>query len=385
VSAVDLPKAPLETGRRGVSAYRVMALAGDGVGPEIVAAAQRVLAAVAERYEFTLAYQEGLIGGRAIDELGLPMEDGLAERCRTCDAVLLGAVGGPKWDTTDPAKPRPEQGLLGMRKGLELFANLRPVKSFAALAATSTIKPEVIAGVDIVVVRELTGGVYFGKSERVGDTAYDTMLYTDAECDRLLDYAFRLAAQRRGLVHSVDKANVLESSRLWRAAALRAGPARSGGGGGGARPPAPRRPDVELRHMLVDNCAMQLIREPRQFDVIATENLFGDILSDEAAMLTGSIGMLPSASVGAGGVSLYEPIHGSAPDIAGRGIVNPCATILSAAMMLDLSLGEAAAARAVEAAVEAALAAGARTADIAAAGEPVLTTDEMTDRVIAAL
>ena len=352
------------------AAYRVMVLAGDGVGPEIVAAAQRVLAAAATRFDFALTYEHGLIGGVAIDELGLPMEGGLADRCRACDAVLLGAVGGPRWDTTDPAKPRPEQGLLGMRKGLELFANLRPVKCFAALAANSTIKPEVIAGVDIMVVRELTGGVYFGKSERLGDTAYDTMLYTDAECDRLLDYAFGLAAGRRGLLHSVDKANVLESSRLWRAAALRA---------------AARWPAVELRHMLVDNCAMQLIREPRQFDVIATENLFGDILSDEAAMLTGSIGMLPSASVGAGGVSLYEPIHGSAPDIAGKGIVNPCATILSAAMMLDLSFGQTAAAGAVEAAVETALAGGARTADIAAAGEPTLGTVEMTDRVIAAL
>jgi 3-isopropylmalate dehydrogenase len=347
-----------------------MALTGDGVGPEIVAAAQLVLAAVAARFDFALTYEHGLIGGVAIDERGAPLEDGLVDRCRACDAVLLGAVGGPKWDTTDPAKPRPEQGLLGMRKGLELFANLRPVKSFAALAANSTIKPEVIAGVDIMVVRELTGGVYFGKSERIGDTAYDTMLYTDAECDRLLDCAFGLAAGRRGLLHSVDKANVLESSRLWRAAALRA---------------AARWPAVELRHMLVDNCAMQLIREPRQFDVIATENLFGDILSDEAAMLTGSIGMLPSASVGAGGVSLYEPIHGSAPDIAGNDIVNPCATILSAAMMLDLSFGQTAAAGAVEAAVETALAGGARTADIAAAGEPTLGTVEMTDRVIAAL
>ncbi len=352
------------------AAFRVMVLAGDGVGPEIVAAAQRVLAVAGERFDFTLAYEQGLLGGVAIDALGTHTEDGLYERCRACDAVLLGAVGGPKWDTTDPAKPRPEQGLLGLRKGLELFANLRPVRSFAALAGNSTIKAGTIAGVDLVVVRELTGGVYFGKRERVGDSAYDTMLYTAAECDRLLDYAFGLAARRRGLVHSVDKANVLESSRLWREAALRA---------------ASRWPDVELRHMLVDNCAMQLIRDPRQFDVIATENLFGDILSDEAAMLTGSIGMLPSASVGAGGVSLYEPIHGSAPDIAGRGVVNPCATILSAAMMLELSFGLPDAARAVEGAVETALTAGARTADIAAQGEPVLTTDEMTDRVIAAL
>jgi 3-isopropylmalate dehydrogenase len=354
----------------GARTYRVMVLAGDGVGPEIVAAAQRVLAVVGQRFGFAIGYEQGLIGGRAIDELGLPMEEGLAERCRACHAVLLGAVGGPRWDTTDPDKPRPEQGLLGMRKGLELFANLRPVKSFSALTHNSTIKPEVIEGVDIVVVRELTGGVYFGKRERVDDTAYDTMIYTTDEVDRLMEYAFRLAAGRRGLVHSVDKANVLESSRLWRSVAVRV---------------AERHASVELQHMLVDNCAMQLIRNPRQFDVIATENLFGDILSDEAAMLTGSIGMLPSASVGAGGVSLYEPIHGSAPDIAGDGIVNPCATILSVAMMLDLSFARTEAARAVESAVETALATGARTADIAAEGETVLTTDEMTDRVIDAL
>ena len=223
--------------------------------------------------------------------------------------MLLGAVGGPKWDTTDPAKPRPEQGLLGMRKELELFANLRPVKSFAALAGNSTIRPEVIAGVDIVVVRELTGGVYFGKSERVGDTAYDTMLYTEAECDRLLDYACGLAGQ-------APRPAAL--GRQGQRARKLAPVAR----GGAARGRAVARTST-LRHMLVDNCAMQLIREPRQFDVIATENLFGDILSDEAAMLTGSIGMLPSASVGAEGVSLYEPIHGSAPDIAGRGSGQP--------------------------------------------------------------
>ena len=350
--------------------YRVMLLPGDGVGPEIVAAARRVLDAAGQRYGYLLAYEEGVIGGCAIDAFGVPMEDGLIERCRKCDAVLLGAVGGPKWDTTDPRKPRPEQGLLDMRKGLELFANLRPVKSFAALAHNSTLKPEVIAGVDMLVVRELTGGVYFGKRERIGDTAYDTMHYTDAECDRLLEYAFSLAAARRGLLHSVDKANVLESSRLWRSMAIRV---------------AERHPEVELRHMLVDNCAMQFIREPRQFDVIATENLFGDVLSDEAAMLTGSIGMLPSASVGAGGVSLYEPIHGSAPDIAGKGLANPCATILSAAMMLDLSFEQREAARAVERAVETALEQGARTADIAAPGEKTLSTTDMTDAILAAL
>jgi len=350
--------------------YRVMTLPGDGVGPEIAAVARQVLDAAGRRYGYLLAYEEGVIGGCAIDAFGTPMEDGLIERCKACDAVLLGAVGGPRWDTTDPHKPRPEQGLLGMRKGLELFANLRPVKSLPALAHNSTLKPEVIDGVDMLVVRELTGGVYFGKRERTADTAYDTMIYSEAEVDRLVEYAFTVAEGRRKLMHSVDKANVLESSRLWRAVAIRV---------------AERHPDVELRHMLVDNCAMQLIRDPKQFDVIATENLFGDMLSDEAAMLTGSIGMLPSASVGAGGVSLYEPIHGSAPDIAGKGLANPCATILSAAMMLDLSFGEREAARAVERAVETALEQGARTADIAAPGEKKLGTAEMTDAILAAL
>ncbi len=350
--------------------YTVMLLPGDGVGPEIVAAARRVLAAAGARFGLSFAYEEGVMGGCAIDAFGTPMEDGLIERCRACDAVLLGAVGGPRWDTTDPHKPRPEQGLLDMRKGLGLFANLRPVKSFRALAHNSTLKPEVIDGVDMLVVRELTGGVYFGKRERTADTAYDTMIYSEAEVERLVEYAFTLAEGRRGLLHSVDKANVLESSRLWRAVAIRV---------------AARHPDVELRHMLVDNCAMQFIRDPKQFDVIATENLFGDVLSDEAAMLTGSIGMLPSASVGAGGVSLFEPIHGSAPDIAGQGLANPCATILSAAMMLDLSFGEREAARAVERAVEAALEQGARTADIAAPGEDTLGTEQMTDAILAAL
>ena len=350
--------------------YRVMTLPGDGVGPEIVAAARRVVDEAGQRFGFLIAWEEGVMGGCAIDAFGTPVEAGLIERCQTCDAVLLGAVGGPQWDTTDPDKPRPEQGLLGVRKGLELFANLRPVKSFKALAHNSTLKAEVIAGVDMMVVRELTGGVYFGKRERTADTAYDTMIYSEAEVDRLVEYAFTVAEGRRKLVHSVDKANVLESSRLWRAVAIRV---------------AERHPDVELRHMLVDNCAMQFIRDPKQFDVIATENLFGDVLSDEAAMLTGSIGMLPSASVGAGGVSLYEPIHGSAPDIAGKGLANPCATILSAAMMLDLSFGEREAARAVERAVETALEQGARTADIAAPGEKKLGTAEMTDAVLAAL
>jgi 3-isopropylmalate dehydrogenase len=350
--------------------YRVMTLPGDGVGPEIVAAARLVLDAAGDRYGYRLAYEVGVMGGCAIDAFGVPMEDGLIERCQACDAVLLGAVGGPKWETTDPEKPRPEQGLLGIRKGLALFANLRPVKSFPALVRNSTLKPEVIDGVDMIVIRELTGGAYFGKRERVGDTAYDTMIYSEAEIERLVEYAFTIAEGRRNLLHSVDKANVLESSRLWREVAIRV---------------AERHPQVEMRHMYVDNCAMQFIRDPRQFDVIATENLFGDVLSDESAMLTGSIGMLPSASVGAGGVSLYEPIHGTAPDIAGKGLANPCATILSAAMMLELSFGEREAARAVEGAVETALERGARTADIAAPGEQALTTTEMTDAILAAL
>jgi 3-isopropylmalate dehydrogenase len=354
----------------GRRVYTVMLLPGDGVGPEIVAAAQKVLAAAAERFGFTVGYEEGVIGGCAIDAFGAAMEPGLIERCKRRDAVLLGAVGGPKWDTTDPHTPRPEQGLLDMRKELQLFANLRPVKSFAALAHNSTLRPEVIGGVDMVIVRELTGGAYFGERKRLPHAAYDTMYYTEDEVERLVEYAFKLATGRRRLLHSIDKANVLESSRLWRAVAQRV---------------AARHPDVEMRNMLVDNCAMQLVREPRQFDVVCTENLFGDILSDEAGMLTGSIGMLPSASVGAGGVSLYEPIHGSAPDIAGRGIVNPCATVLSAAMMLDLSFGEVPAARAVEAAVEAALAGGARSADIAADGETVIGTQEMTASIVRAV
>jgi 3-isopropylmalate dehydrogenase len=357
------------TAPRGARSYTVMLLPGDGVGPEIVAAAQQVLDAAGERFGFSLAYEEGMLGGCAIDAYGKPAEDGLVERCKAADAVLLGAVGGPRWDTTDPHRPRPEQGLLDMRKGLGLFANLRPVKSFAALAHNSTLKPDVIGGVDLMVVRELTGGAYFGRRERTADTAYDTMFYSEAEVERLVDYAFRVAEGRRRLVHSVDKANVLESSRLWRSVAIAV---------------AERYPEVELRHMLVDNCAMQLIRNPRQFDVVATENLFGDILSDEAAMLTGSIGMLPSASVGAEGVSLYEPIHGSAPDIAGQGKANPCATILSAAMMLDLSFGEREAACWVERAVETALEQGARTADIAAPGEEVLGSGAMTDCILAA-
>ncbi len=350
--------------------YRVLLLPGDGVGPEIIAAAQRVLDEAAARFGFSLAYETGLAGGAAIDATGAPLEPGLVARCAASDAVFLGAVGGPRWETTDPDRPRPEQGLLALRKGLGLFANLRPVKCHAPLAFASTLKPEVIAGVDIMVVRELTGGLYFGERERTADTAYDTMYYERGEIERIVAFACELARGRRRELTSVDKANVLESSRLWREVAEEV---------------AQRYEDVSLRHLYVDNAAMQLVREPRQFDVIVTENMFGDILSDEAAMLTGSIGMLPSVSVGAGGVSLYEPIHGTAPDIAGRGVVNPCATILSGALMLDLSFARKEAARAVERAVERALDGGARTADIAQQGEAALSTEQMTDRVIAEL
>jgi 3-isopropylmalate dehydrogenase len=353
----------------GAKTYRIMLLPGDGVGPEVTTAACRVLDEVAVRFGFTIAYETGLLGGCAIDEVGSPMEDGLVERCLADDAVLLGAVGGPAWETTDPDKPRPEQGLLGIRSGLGLYANLRPVKALTPLAHNSTLKPEVIADVDLVIVRELTGGAYFGKRERTADTAYDTISYHRDEIERVVDLACRLALDRRGEVTSVDKANVLESSRLWREVAEQVGS---------------RYDKLLMRHLYADNVAMQIVRAPRQFDVLVTENLFGDILSDEAAMLTGSIGMLPSASVG-GKVSLYEPIHGSAPDIQGQGLANPCGTILAVAMMLELSLDRPAAARAVEDAVVSALDAGARTRDIAAEGEAWCTTSEMTDRIIAEL
>ena len=353
----------------GRDAYRVMVLPGDGVGPEVTTAACRVLDEIGTRFGFAIEYERGLLGGCAIDEVGAPIEDGLVERCLTCDAVFLGAVGGPTWETTDPDQPRPEQGLLGIRSGLGLFANLRPVKALPALVHNSTLKAEVIAGVDLVIVRELTGGAYFGKRGRTADTAYDTTYYQRSEIERVVDLACRLALDRRSEVASVDKANVLESSRLWREVAEQVGR---------------RYEKVAMRHLYADNVAMQIVRAPRQFDVLVMENLFGDVLSDEAAMLTGSIGMLPSASVG-GKVSLYEPIHGSAPDIQGQDLANPCGAILSVAMMLELSLGHPAAASAVEHAVESALDAGARTRDIAAEGEAWCSTQEMTERIVAAL
>ncbi|MGE5408938.1 MAG: 3-isopropylmalate dehydrogenase [Syntrophothermus sp.] len=332
---------------------RIVVLPGDGIGPEIVAAAIELLATLGE---FEL--DERLMGGCSIDEHGVALTEEVLEACRSADAVLLGAVGGPRWDTTDPAAPRPEQGLLGLRKGMGLYANLRPVRPSPALVGASPLREERIAGTDLLVVRELTGGIYFGDSGRDGDVAHDTCEYTVEEIERIARTAFEAARQRAEgsgrppKVTSVDKANVLETSRLWREVVNRV---------------AADYEDVGLDHLLVDNAAMQLVSRPADFDVILAENLFGDILSDEAAMLTGSLGMLPSASLGAdGSPGLFEPVHGSAPDIAGHGVANPLATFLSTAMMLRHGLGRPDDAARVEAAVDAVLERGLRTPDLAA-------------------
>ncbi|MGO9909024.1 MAG: 3-isopropylmalate dehydrogenase [Solirubrobacteraceae bacterium] len=324
-------------------APRVVLLPGDGIGPEIIGPAVEVLDAVGAGLE----YEERVFGGASIDAHGTALTDETLEACRKADAVLLAAIGGPKWDTTDPDKPRPEQGLLGLRKGLELFANLRPVKPIPALYGASPLKPELIDRTDLTVVRELTGGIYFGEKTRTADRASDDCVYTRPEIERIARVGFRAAKSR---VTSVDKANVLETSRLWREVVREVH--------------ATEFPHIELEHLLVDNAAMQLIAAPRHFEVILTENMFGDILSDEAAMLTGSIGMLPSASLGDGGPGVFEPVHGSAPDIAGTGAANPLAMILSAAMMLRHGFAMEAQAAAVESAVERALAEGLRTPDL---------------------
>lgn len=351
---------------------RIVVLAGDGIGPEIVAAARAVLDALG-----SFDYEEHLIGGISIDETGTPLAEEALAACRSADAVLLGAVGGPKWDTTDPDRPRPEQGLLGLRKGLGLYANLRPVKPLAALLDASPLRRERIEGTDLLVVRELTGGIYFGRKDRTADAALDECAYTVAEIERIAATAFEAARRRAGAegggrVTSVDKANVLETSRLWREVVGKVGD---------------RFDDVVLDHLLVDNAAMQLVSDPAQFDVIVTENMFGDILSDEAAMITGSLGMLPSASLGDGGPGVFEPVHGSAPDIAGQGVANPLATVLSVALMLRHGLDRAADGDRIEAAVEVALADGLRTADLftGAAGERRVGTEEVTAAVVAAL
>ena len=348
----------------------IVLLPGDGIGAEVVREGRKVLEAVAACFEHQLAFDERRIGGVAIDEDGDPLPPATLDACAKADAVLLGAVGGPKWD--DPkAKTRPEQGLLGLRKGLGLFANLRPVRVHPALATASPLKPELLEGVDVLFVRELTGGLYFGKP-RLREVSFgkrravDTLEYGEDEIARVVRLAFQLARGRKKRVTSVDKANVLESSRLWREIAVEI---------------SAEFPDVALDHQLVDSCAMRIITSARSFDVVVTENMFGDILTDEAAVLAGSLGLLPSASVGEGTRGLYEPIHGSAPDIAGKGIANPIGTILSAAMLLRHSLGLAREADVVEHAVASVIAAGARTADMGGAPGEVLSTSAMGERI----
>jgi len=334
---------------------RVAVLGGDGIGPEVTAIAVDVLRAVATRFDHQLDFIEGLIGGAALDATGSPLPPRTLAACRDSHAVLLGAVGGPRWSDGD-ARLRPERGLLELRSSLGLFANLRPVRTLPSMLDASPLKPDLVRDVDMVFVRELTGGIYFGRKKRTAREAEDVCSYTTAEIERVTRVAGRLAMARRRRVVSVDKANVLETSRLWREVVERVLAAEFRG--------------VALEHMLVDAAAMHLLRAPRQFDVVLTENMFGDILTDEAAMLVGSLGLLPSASLGATTLGLYEPIHGSAPDIAGRGSANPCGAILSAALLLRYSLGLEHEAVAVEAAVGAALDDGIRTADIALADSP---------------
>jgi 3-isopropylmalate dehydrogenase len=336
---------------------KIVTLPGDGIGPEVLAAALEILQVVAP----DLTYEEHLIGGAAIDATGTALPDETLAAARGADAVLLAAVGGPKWDTTDPDKARPEQGLLGLRHGLGLYANLRPVRPLPALYDASPLKREIIERTDLLVVRELTGGIYFGDKGRADGRAHDVCAYAEAEIERIARTAFEAARSR---VSSVDKANVLETSRLWREVVMRVHSAEF--------------PNVELEHVLVDNAAMQLIAAPRHFDVILTENMFGDILSDEAAMLTGSIGLLPSASLGADGPGVFEPVHGSAPDIAGSGIANPLAMFLSAALMLRHGLSREDAAARIESAVDRALEAGLRTGDLGGTA----TTAEATRAVL---
>ncbi|AWI80230.1 3-isopropylmalate dehydrogenase [Parazoarcus communis] len=353
---------------------KICVLPGDGIGPEIMAEAVRVLKALDLKFEL----EEGLLGGCAVDATGTPYPEATQKLAREADAVLLGAVGGPKWDNR-PREQRPERGLLGIRKDLNLFANLRPAILYPELANASSLKPEVVAGLDILIVRELTGDIYFGQprgievrevngeQQRVG---WNTMIYAEYEIRRILKVAFEAAQKRGKRLCSVDKMNVLECTQLWRDIAEEV---------------AKDYPDVELSHMLVDNAAMQLVRAPKQFDVMVTGNMFGDILSDEASMLTGSIGMLPSASLDANNKGLYEPSHGSAPDIAGKGVANPLATILSAAMMLRYTFGLEAQAQRIEAAVKQVLAQGFRTGDIFEPGTKKVGTREMGDAVLATL
>ena len=354
----------------------ILVLPGDGIGPEIVTEAVKVLNTVNELFDLNLTLTEGLVGGSAYDVHGTPLPEDTMDKARAADAILLGAVGGPKWDKLEDREMRPEKGLLGLRSGLELFGNLRPAILYPQLADASSLKPEVVSGLDILIVRELTGGIYFGKprgirtlenGEREG---YNTYVYSESEIKRIAHVAFQSAMKRNKKLCSVDKANVLEVTVLWREILEEVGK---------------EYPDVELSHMYVDNAAMQLVRAPKQFDVMVTGNMFGDILSDAAAMLTGSIGMLPSASLDKDNKGMYEPCHGSAPDIAGQGIANPLATILSAAMMLRYSLGETEAADAIEQAVSKVLDKGLRTGDIWSDGMQQVNTADMGEAVVAAL
>ena len=349
---------------------KIVLLPGDGIGPEVVSAAVQVLNTIAARFGHQFNYSEHLLGGCSIEQHGTAMTSETLAACQAANAVLLGAVGGPKWD--DPnASVRPEQGLLALRKGLGVFANLRPVKVHPTLADASPLKPEKLVGVDMIVLRELTGGLYFGqpkgRSQKNGhEYAVDTLEYYDYEIERIVDMAFQLARGRRGKVTSVDKANVLDSSRLWRQIAVQVGK---------------NYPDIALEHVLVDTAAMRLVANPASFDVVVTENMFGDILTDEAAVLVGSMGLLPSASLGSGGPGLYEPIHGSAPDIAGKGIANPVGTILSSAMLMRHSLKLETEAALVEKAVDVTIAAGNLTSDLGGK----LSTTAMTEKILAAL
>ncbi len=345
-------------------------LAGDGIGPEVTAEAVRALERVASRRGHSFRFREGLIGGAAIDAAGSPFPPATRALCSEADAVLLGAVGGPRWSQPG-AVLRPEQGLLDMRAAMGVYANLRPVVTHPALYAASPLRSERLEGVDIMVVRELTGGIYFGRKERTADSATDVCTYSRAEIERVLRIAGDLARKRRRKITSIDKANVLETSRLWRSVASELF--------------AREYPDLEVEHLLVDAAAMHLLSRAADFDVLVTENMFGDILTDEASMLTGSLGMLPSAALNEGGRGLYEPIHGSAPDIAGLGRANPCGTILSGALLLRHSLGLPDEAAELEAAVMRAIETGHRTADIAVPGTPAVSTGEMGDAVLAAL
>ncbi|HTT00954.1 MAG TPA: 3-isopropylmalate dehydrogenase [Steroidobacteraceae bacterium] len=349
---------------------RIAVLPGDGIGPEVMAEGMRCLTAIAAASGHEFELTELPFGGGAIDALGDPLPPATLAACRTADAVLLGAIGGPKWSAPS-AKLRPEQGLLRLRRELGVYANLRPVKVHPSLVDASTLKPEVLRGVDLVFVRELTGGIYFGAKSRDSDGASDLCSYTVSEIERIVRVAARLARERRAKLTSIDKSNVLETSRLWREVSERIVRAEF--------------PGVSLEHMLVDAAAMHLIRRPRDFDVLVTENMFGDILTDEASMLTGSLGLLPSASLGSGTRGLYEPIHGSAPDIAGRGIANPYGMILSVALLLRHSLGLGAEAAALESAVGRALERGARTADLAGVGVQALGTRAAGDAVLTEL